>query len=278
MNLKFFHSLAVTAFVGTTHFLCAATLLTDDFTVTTSANLDPNFEIANRQTGPKAISEYFISNQNSSFGVQLGNTTTDVGQPGGPTNGNYLLLADDCGVQNLLELNETLAGGQPLNFTFDLYVKSQGAAQDVWNSFTLRLPGTSFPIAGAGEFGMLRRANGGMQFFTNGVVVGDLPEGSASLSLFSVTFSDLAGTGSPFAGNGSKVIVLNGEEVLFEYEFAADNALSSDGLLFGFNTIGGAVGGVDNLTVSVVPEPSTVAFLAVGAAGAVVLASRRRRA
>lgn len=256
----------------------AETLLTDDFTVTQAATLDPNFEIENRQSGSLADSFYFISNQNSNFGVQLGNTVTDVGHPGFPDNGNFLLLADDCGVQNSMLIDEVLAAGKALSFVFDLYVMPQFSDQSVWNSFTLRASGNSFPIAGLGEFGMLRRANGGFQFFTNGAFITELPEGTSLGSLFSVTFSDLAGTGSPFDGNGSKVTILNEGVLIYEYEFAEDNQLSTSGLFFGFNTIRGAVGGVDNLVVSTVepvPEPATIGFLTLG--GLVLVVSMRRK-
>jgi hypothetical protein len=236
----------------------AQNLLTDDFTVTQSVALDPNFEIENRQAGSLAPSYYNISNQGSNFGVQLGNIT-NVGQP--PGDGNYLLLADESGVQNQMLINAALTDNKPLNFTFDLYVASQFGNDSVWNSFSLRFGGNSFVVAGANEFGMLRRVNGGMQFFTNSASVGELAAGLALDSLMSITFSDLAGTGSAFAGNGSRVVVSNGGVVVFEYTFDVNNQLASDGLQFGFYTMGGAVGGVDNLTVAAVPEPTVVALI-----------------
>lgn len=280
MKTSLFTLIAAAAFLAARP-ATAETLLTDDFTVTTGATLEPNFEIENRQGGSMADSLYFISNKGSEFGVQLGNTVTDVGQPGFPDNGNFLLLADDCGVQNSMIVDSVLAAGKALNFVFDLYVKPQFADQTVWNSFTLRSGGNSFPIAGQGEFGMLRRANGGFQFFTNGASVAELDPGTSLGSLFSVTFSDLAGTGSPFEGNGSKVTILNEGVLIYEYEFAEDNQLSNFGLLWGFNTMRGAVGGVDNLIVSTVepvPEPATVGFLALGAMIVCFAARRKLRA
>lgn len=252
----------------------AQNLLTDDFTVTQSVALDPNFEIENRQTGSLAPSYYSISNQGSNFGIQLGNIT-NVGQP--PGDGNYLLLADESGVQNQMLLNAALTDNKPLNFTFDFYVASQFGNDSVWNSFSLRFGGNSFVVAGANEFGMLRRVNGGMQFFTNGASVGELAAGSALDSLMSITFSDLAGTGSAFAGNGSRVVVSNGGVVVFEYTFDVNNQLASDGLQFGFYTMGGAVGGVDNLTVAAVPEPTVMALICATAIIFGISAYRARR-
>lgn len=252
----------------------AQNLLTDDFTVTQSSALDPNFEIENRQAGSLAPSYYYISNQGSNFGVQLGNIT-NVGQP--PGDGNYLLLADESGVQNQMLINAALTDNKPLNLTFDLYVASQFGNDSVWNSFSLRFGGNSFVIAGANEFGMLRRVNGGMQFFTNGGSVGELGAGTALDSLMSVTFSDLAGTGSAFAGNGSRVVVSNGGVVVFEYTFDENNQLASDGLQFGYYTMGGAVGGIDNLTVTAVPEPTTMALIGATAMIFGIWAYRTRR-
>lgn len=265
---------AILQFTVVTH---AQTLLTDNFTVTQSSTLDPNFEIENRQAGSLAPSFYSISNQGSNFGVQLGNTVTDVGQPGYPDNGNFLLLADESGVQNQMLLNAALTNNKPLNFTFDLYVASQFGNDSVWNSFSLRFGGNSFVIAGANEFGMLRRVNGGMQFFTNGGAVGELGAGTALDSLMSVTFSDLAGTGSAFAGNGSRVVVSNGGVVVFEYTFDENNQLAGDGLQFGYYTMGGAVGGIDNLTVAAVPEPTTMALIGATAVIFGIRAYRTRR-
>jgi len=275
MKINFLVLLAAASTFGSATFATAQTLLTDNFTVTQAVNLQPNFEIENRQGGTQALSPYSISNQGSNFGIQLGNSGTNVGQPSG--DGNYLLLADESGVQNGLALDDALTGGKPLNFTFDLYVAAQFANQTVWNSFSLQFAGSSFVVAGANEFGMLRRVNGGMQFFTNGGAVGELGEGSALSPIMSVTFSDLAGTGSPFAGNGSRVVVSNDGNVVFEYNFDNNNQLASSGLQFGFYGVGGAVSGVDNLTVSAVPEPSTVAILAFGAVFVCLVTRRVRR-
>src|ERR1700744_3398016 len=66
-------------------------LLTDNFTVTANSN-DPNSEISTgRQGGLDAVSLY--TSYGGLFGDtgnqhQVGNTTTDVGQPGGMANSN----------------------------------------------------------------------------------------------------------------------------------------------------------------------------------------------
>ena len=76
----------------------AAVLLTDNFTVLPGGvnNQDVNQLLGSgRQTGPLAsVSSGFFSTY--PFGGdhhQVGNTTTDVGQPGGAANSAYVLLA-----------------------------------------------------------------------------------------------------------------------------------------------------------------------------------------
>src|SRR4051794_11043198 len=67
-------------------------LLSDNFTVSTNS-LDPNSEIeTGRQDGTMAISQYTRINA-STFGTQVGNGT-NVGQPGGASESNYLLLSN----------------------------------------------------------------------------------------------------------------------------------------------------------------------------------------
>lgn len=270
--------LTATALLAAVQMASAETLLTDDFTVTSNTVLMPNDNLTNRQTGTRALSTYNVTDGNGSgFGLQLGNTVTNVGQPGFPNNGNFLLLADNYGTQNNLVLDETLTNGAPLTFTMNLYVTSQSADLTVWNSFSLRAPGSSFPVAGAGEFGFLNRVNGGFQAFSNGGAIADLPAGTLTGSFFTFTFSDTAGTGSAFAGNGSRVVVLNEGNVVLDYDFDGGNL--SSGLLFGFNGVNGATAGVDNLSITAVPEPSTygLVMMAVLVGGSILTRRCSRR-
>lgn len=279
--------------LGAANFATASILLSDDFTVSTNVNSQPNFEIENRQGGGFALSPYTISNvnaappnQNPAY-IQLGNTSTDVGQPGGASNGNYLLVTNRSGVQNNLAIDSTLADGKPLRFDFDLYAVSVTADQTVWSSFSLRAAATNsvnggtgaWPVATTGEFGMLRRANGQLQIFVNNGTGITLP-GTITNSSFSLIFSDLAGTGSAFTGvggGGSKVEIWNGGSLFYTATFAEGTQLNSSGLHFGFTATTNARGGVDNLVLSSVPEPSTVGLLILSGMGLVIVARRRRK-
>jgi hypothetical protein len=250
----------------------ATVILSDNFTVTANSN-DPNLQIANgRQSGTSSTSTYRV------YGAQhqTGNTGTDVGQPV-VSDGNYLLLGGSGGVQNTLEITNALTGGKPLTISFDMYVtganaNNAGFDPTAWTAFTLRIMDQTAPTSGPTGFGMLARYNGGVQFFNNGVKF-DQPAGYSTSSSWSFTFSDTAGTGSPFAGNGSKVTFVNG---LNTGTIALSQLSTTGGLYVGFQNLNNNFGGIDNLVIATaVPEPSTLACLAVAGFG--VLAFRRLR-
>jgi hypothetical protein len=81
-------------------------LLTDNFTIDANSN-DPNFELGNgRRSGTQFLSD-FRSNGGQH---QVGNAGTFVGQPGGATNSNHLLLAGNGGVQNKTDISSAATG------------------------------------------------------------------------------------------------------------------------------------------------------------------------
>ncbi len=248
--------------LATAQAVSAQAFLTDDFTVSANSN-DPNFDIATgRQTGTQATSTY------TTFGSQhqVGNNSTDVGQPGGTANSNFLLLAFTSAVQNNLNLNNTLMAGKPLTISFDMHVSGQGTFDPTdWVSFTLRPAGNAGPVAGSG-FGMLVRDNGGVQMFNNGGNISgtggfDTPGYSVSDS-WSFTFSDMAGTGSPFSGNGTQFSFVNGANS-GTFALGSEFGTLAD-LQVGFFNQNSVFGGIDNLSIVAVPEPSAMALACVG--------------
>lgn len=84
------------------------------------------------------------------------------------------------------------------------------------------------------------------------------------------------GTGSAFAGNGSRVVVLNNGIQLLDYNFGGSN-LSSGGLRAGWAGELGAVAGLDNLSITAVPEPSSVGVVMAGGLALVLIARRGHR-
>ena len=232
----------------------AAVLLTDTFTLPSGGvnNQDVNQGIAaGRQTGPLAtVNSGFFSTYTLSGGQhQIGNTTTDVGQPN-PSDGGYILLAGGS-FQSDLDIAKVSTG--PLTIQVDMYNNgADGGSSDQteWMGFTLRSPGNTFPVAGGGEFGLLKRANGGFQAFQNGSeITGGAYNGAGFTGdgTFIFTFADTAGTGSAFVGNGSQVTISN---VTTSFSVTLTlSQLSSTGLRLGFSN-DQRYGGIDNLIIS----------------------------
>ena len=237
-------------------------LLTDNFTAT--GNPDPanvNYNLANRQTGSAATQSWTKDGN-----AQVGNAT-DVQQPTG-TGGDYLLLAFGASakLEGMPLSSATVAG--PLKITFDMF-KGNTTDPNKWTSFAMSSTGSAWPIAGSGEFGFLYRNNTGIQIFNNGALMQNFDSTTGGDS-FGFYLADADGTGSPFAGNGTRIIVTQGGSVLGTY--ALDTGMGTSYLAFGTDggSTPGMIGGVDNLVVSPqrtnILDPSTpVALTTAGA-------------
>ncbi len=220
-----------------------APLLTDNFTATgnpDTGNLDYN--LANRQTGTSATQSWTKTGN-----AQVGNST-DVQQPTG-TGGNYLLLAFGGSAKlGALSLSSTNVTG-PLKINFDMF-KGSVVNDDEWTSFAMTSTGSGHPVAGSGEVGFLYRKSTGIQIFNNGAAMESFSSTSGGDS-FAFYLADSAGTGSPFAGNGTRLIVTQGGGVLGSYTL--NTGMGTSYLAFG--TAGGTgtnaiIGGVDNLGIN----------------------------
>ncbi len=230
---------ATTVNAGTLKLQTGATpLITDNFSATGNPNTgDLNFNLANRQTGSLAL-----QNWTPGGNTQVGNPTP-VTQPDG-VNGDYLLLAFGASATIGSPLTSATVGG-PLKINFDMFKGNAGDASE-WTSFTMRSGGNQgFPIAGSGEFGFLYRKNTGVQIFSNGGLVQDYGSTSGGDS-FAFYLADSAGTGSPFSGNGTKLVVTQGGGVISS--FALNTGMGASYVTFG--SAGGMIGGVDNLAVN----------------------------
>ena len=232
-------SAATTVNAGTLKLQTGATpLITDNFSATGNPNTgDLNFNLANRQTGSLATQSWTPAGN-----TQVGNPTV-VQQPLG-VNGDYLLLAFGASATIGSPLTSATVGG-PLKINFDMFKGTTGNASE-WTSFTMRGGANQgFPIAGSGEFGFLYRQNTGIQIFSNGGLVQDYPSTSGGDS-FGFYLADTAGTGSPFAGNGTKLVITQGGGVISS--FALNTGMGASYVTFGSG--GGMIGGVDNLAVN----------------------------
>ncbi len=257
----------------------AVVLFTDNFTVTSGSQNVATQELAGRLGGTLAPglitagSAYLEGNLHH----QVGNTTTDVGQPL-VSEGNYVLLAFNGGFQSTVDIAAAATG--PVMIGFDMYMsQNNGGDPTNWGSFALRGAGgnNGFPVAGTGEFGMLRRTNGGIQVFENGSS-GVTPAGYDTVGFTSNldphwewTFTNTAGTGSAFNGTGSVANWVNG----LNSGSITLSQLSSSGLFVGFSQAGNRFVGIDNLSIATIPEPSSMMAGLSGLAGLVLL--RRRK-
>ncbi len=234
----------------------ATVLFTDNFNIGTGGNannnLNLNYNLGVRQAGPLAPATYTGITDHH----QVGNTATDVGQTGGAAayGGGYVLNA--LGGKWQSDLNIAALSAGPLTIEFDLFIVTNSSTD--WAAFSLRAPGDTFPVAGANEFGFLRRHNGGIQVFQNGNS-GPTPSGwdTANFALdphVKLIFTDTAGTGSAFNGNGSKVTFINGTTTLGTVTLGQQ--LMRSGLKAGFNGASGGNAalngffGIDNITIS----------------------------
>jgi autotransporter-associated beta strand protein len=237
----------------------SAPLLTDNFTTTGTPNTyDLNYNLANRQTGTEATKSWTPAGN-----TQVGNNTP-VQQPSG-TGADYLLLAFG-GQAKLGDFGLSMGNVPgPVKISFDMFKGNTGIDYS-WTSFSLTASGNAYPITGSGELGFLYRYNTGIQVFNNGgpaiLELASTPGGDS----FAFYLSDGAGTGSPFAGNGTRVIITQGGSVLGSY--ALDTGMGTSYLAFGSD--GGMIGGVDNLAVT--PQQTNILaptnYVSLTAAGA----------
>ncbi len=226
----------------------------------------PTLQIANgRQSGTFATSAYRV------YGAQhwTGNTGTNVGQPV-VSDGNYLLLGGNGERSGTpCEITNALTGGKPLTISFDMYVTGDNANNvnfdpTGWTAFTLEDHGPDLTHIRPDRIwnaGALQRRRAVFQQWRE---IQTNAAGYSTSSSWSFTFSDTAGTGSPFAGNGSKVTFVNG---LNTGTIALSQLSTTGGLYVGFQNLNNNFGGIDNLVIATVPEPSSLACLAVGGLG-----------
>src|ERR1035441_5536120 len=242
--------LALLAFVSSAS---ATVLFSDNFATDGGANgngnLNMNYFPAGRQAGPLSPATWYAGGDHH----QIGNTGTDVGQPGGYAayGGGYILMAGGGG-NCQLDLDMATISAGTLTVDFDLMMKTN--SDGGWCGFSLRHPQSAYPVAGSGEFGFLHRGNAGMQVFQNGSsgAGGTASWDTANFATsqhWTLIFSDTAGTGSAFVGNGSKVEMRNGTAWTNTLTLSQ---LHRSGLKLGFNCSSGSASyaGVDNLVVS----------------------------
>jgi autotransporter-associated beta strand protein len=228
-----------------------STLLTDDFTVTGTTNTyDTNFNLSGRQSGTQATSSWTTSGN-----IQAGNNYGGFGQP----TGDFLLVADNGGSARLdgLVLSSALVGPNErlvISFKADTVVEYGDPSN--WLSFMISPSSASglwHPVVGSGDFGMLIRGNGQVQAFNNGGVVAGINNvslASATINTITLTFSGADGAGSPFAGNGTRVVISDGTN---SWTTTLDAGFTSETISFG-SIANGVRGFVDDFSITTEPS------------------------
>jgi autotransporter-associated beta strand protein len=220
----------------------AAPLLTDNFN---DANFDAstfNNNLASTQGGSLAPVSYSVSyTPGNGYTVQHGN-------------GGNMLVVDNGGIQSgRASLNHDFAleanlADKPLSISFKVTEVIHSADPSVWGHFGL---GSSQNADFFGtDFSMLIRSNGNWNARDNNAAA-DLGVGTyADGDLITFVFSNTAGTGSAFNGNGSKVTITVGTATPVTYTLnqlaAGDGFLTWGGYTFGEEFM---VMAIDNLSV-----------------------------
>jgi MYXO-CTERM domain-containing protein len=185
------------------------------------------------------------------------------------------MVADGAGNARLdgLSLSSALVGtNEQLVIQFDADAVGDG---DQWMSIMISPSSGSglwHPVVGSGDFGMLIRPNGNIQAFNNGAIVGginDFALASSGINTITLTFSGADGSGSPFAGLGTRVNISDGTNFR---NATLDAGFTAETISFG-NYAGGGRGYVDNLSIYTVPEPGSALL---GGLGVLALLRRRR--
>jgi hypothetical protein len=243
----------------------AALIFSDSFSVTGTPNTyDLNYNNSGRQGGSQMTQTW-----TPSANVQVGNNSVFGGD------GNYLMVADGAGNARLdgLSLSSALVGtNEQLVIQFDADAVGDG---DQWMSFMISPSSGSglwHPVVGSGDFGMLIRPNGNIQAFNNGAIVGginDFSLASSGINTITLTFSGADGTGSPFAGFGTRVNISDGTN---SWNATLNAGFTAETISFG-NYASGGRGYVDNLSIYTVPEPGAAML---GGLGMLALLWRRR--
>lgn len=263
----------------------AIVLLTDNFTTTWDtavnggANQNVNYELGGGRLGG-TLAPGFIASGNAYTGSvndhhQVGNSQTPVGNP----DKNFVLLAFNGSFQTNIDIAASAIG--PVRIEYDLFIHGGtnpgGGAPDDWGAVTLRSAASvdGWPVVPAGEFGFLTRRDGRVQGFQGAYPgVWDTTPGFAMADHWILEFTDTAGTGSAFNGNGSQVTITNGTNLLGTVTL---NQLNSSNLQLTFRNYNSQFVGIDNLSISTVPEPTGAVFLCAGL-GMVALRRRKSRA
>ncbi|MCU0796077.1 MAG: PEP-CTERM sorting domain-containing protein [Akkermansiaceae bacterium] len=195
------------------------------------------------------------------------------------SNGGYLLVATatDGNGNGSVSLNNNFASqanaaNQPLQITFNINSVAGYGDTTRWVQFNVGASqhlDVGNPGVGAG---VLFRVSGDTQLLSAGAGIGTGGTWSAD-DLVTITFSGTGGVGSAFNGNGSQAAISIGSTNYGTFTLGqqTDAYLTFSAFNYGGDQFG--LGRFDNLSVSLIPEPSA---LLLGGFGLLALLRRRR--
>ena len=258
----------------------AQLLLSDNFTAGgTSDTFDINQNLPARQSGSLAPTTY-TKGGTGDLNAQVGNPTMRVNG-----DGDYLLMAFGVRVSPDDPIPAGASAGG-VSIRFDV-APDNNAGSDQWTAINIGMTEADRIVAVNGaepHFGVLFRANGLIQAFDgpNAVSAGNETYGPSNLGGTDNNFTpvrvDLTDPidGDPLDGqnqtdvNVYSSLVNNGTTPVYSFTKTGGGY---SGRYINFNTLD--IGGIDNLQITTIPEPTGLLSLA-GLAGA-ALARRRRR-
>jgi hypothetical protein len=160
--------------------------------------------------------------------------------------------------------------GSALEISFTMSV-TNGVDPSDWTSFTIGTLQNQFVNDSSVGFSSLFRDNGGTQQFSDGAGIGSSAT-FADGNLITFRISDASGTGSAFNSDGATDIVAMYISGTLTNTFAGLNLTEADQYV-SFNARN-TVAHIDNLSISAVPEPGS---LAIGIGGLLAAVALRRR-
>lgn len=246
-------------------------LLTDTYDVENTSSATFNNDNAITQSGTLSPVAYTLRTLSGSPWI------SQHGNAGSMLFANEGVLADDIGGSSL---NRDFAlDANPVNLSlkvsFNIVEVSSFTDSTRWVQFNLS-GAQNLPVAdGIVGFGLFFRQNGQGAVLSAGADIGSFSW--TANDLVSLTVSSTLGSGSAFNGNGTKVVLSVGANNIGTYSISQQSAAYATFSAYNYSNDRFGVGKFDNLSVSLVPEPSTYALLALAAAGFGANVLRRRR-
>ncbi len=269
--LKFIPAVYVAALAVTVS-LRADILFSDNFNAASGFTTDINLKLSIRQTGtlaPQKWTAYDVSDV-SSGSASLGNPKDSPLSKGPAEDYLFFNKKEQVSLTGLALSSNNVKG--PILISFDMFPGTSGN-EDQWTSFSLTPtinPGfdvnhSGFPIQNTpGAFGFLQKGNGEISIWYGVAMSGGASQdnstpqpqpaasGTATGSQYSLLLTDTAGTGSAFAGNGTRIKFMNSGNTIGTYDLAV--GMSTVYLSFGSTDL--QAGGIDNVLIQTVPNPS----------------------